>query len=89
MGKSKLSSDKLDQLHIILINRGKKLEILLRQLRRFERLEEENVSSLKSGLVSEKDYSKSMKRVQKEKAKVDRRIKDLLESLIKEILKLT
>ena len=83
------SSEKLDKLHVVLINRGKKLEILLRQLKTFEKLENETISTFRSGLVSEKEHNKNIKRVQKEKSKVERKIKQLLESLIKEILKLT
>lgn len=87
--ETNFSSDSLDELCSDLVKTGKKLEILLRQLKRFENLENENESSLKMGLISNKDYNKSMNRLKKEKDEVENKIKKLLEVLIKEILRTT
>jgi tetrahydromethanopterin S-methyltransferase subunit G len=84
-----VSYDSLNELSSILPEIGKKLEIFLRQLKRLDNLEKENDSSMKMGLLSKKDFEKNMKRVEKEKKKLENGIRDLLESLIKEILKST
>lgn len=84
-----LSTKELENLCVSLSNSGKKLEILIRQMKTFERVETENQSSFDMGLLSEKDYNKNMKRIGKEKAQVSKKIKKLLENVIKDILKST
>ena len=83
------SIERLDKLCLELTKSGKKLEILLRQIKTFDRVESETESSFKMGILPQKDYRKNMSRIGREKAHIENKTKELLESLIKEILKST